>query len=247
MQLTSEQQAFKESYIRARGYWVEFNNGLLIHSPDWLAAYLKYAEAPARFGPMEARLRELIYVAVDASTTHMFKQGLEIHVRAALAAGCTAAELIEVMQIAAMQGLDSVAAGMSLLVEEATTAGVGLPDHPDIGPLLDRYAAIFGDRPAWLQAMVCVAPCYAEALVDLLATAARHGTLSEKERTLIRLALAASPTHLDRGAMRTEIRRALAIGAKPEEIAEVFQLVAHLGIHACVDGVPAIVAAAIRS
>lgn len=238
MELTPEQQAFKDEYIRARGYWVPFNDGLLRYSSEWLSAYLAYAASPAREGPLSPRMRELIYVAVDTSTTHMFAQGLEIHVRAALAVGCTASELIEVMQIATMQGLDSVTAGMAILAEEAT-----LPDG-DAAPILDRYAAVFGDRPDWLAAVARITPGYAEALVALLETADRHGTLSAKERALIRLALAASPTHLDREAMRVEIRRALAAGADVAELTQVFQLVAHLGIHACVDGVPMIVAAA---
>lgn len=238
MELTPEQQAFKDEYIRARGYWVPFNDGLLRYSPEWLKAYLTYAAAPAREGPLSPRMRELIYVAVDTSTTHMFTQGLDIHIRAALGVGCSAGDLIEVMQIATMQGLDSVAAGMAILAEETT-----LPDG-DVSPLLDRYAALFGDRPEWLAAVARIMPDYAEALVTLLATADREGTLSARERAIIRLALAAAPTHLDRGAMRTEIRRALAVGATVEELTQVFQLVAHLGIHACVDGVPLIVAAA---
>lgn len=244
MDLSPEQQAFKDEYIRARGYWVPFNDGLLAYSPEWLAAYLAYAGAPARGGAIDARLRELIYVAVDTSTTHMFAQGLDIHIRAALAVGCTAGELIEVMQIATMQGLDSVAAGMAILADEAGALGIALPDHNIRGELLDRYESVFGDRPDWLAAVARVTPDYAVALVDLLVTADRHGRLPAKDRALIRLALAASPTHLDRDAMRVEVRRALAAGATPEQVATVFQLVAHLGIHACVDGVPLIVAAA---
>ncbi|MES2337398.1 MAG: carboxymuconolactone decarboxylase family protein [Pseudomonadota bacterium] len=244
MDLTPEQQAFKDAYIRSRGYWVPFNDGLLRHSPEWLTAYLAYAGAPARDGPLTPRMRELIYVAVDTSTTHMFTQGLEIHVRAALAVGCTADELIEVMQIATMQGLDSVSAGMAILAEEAADLGIALPDRGDPTPLLDQYEGVFGDRPDWLAAVARATPAYAQALVDLLVVADRHGGLSLCETALIRLALAASPTHLNRDAMRVETRRALRAGATPDEVVQVFQLVAHLGIHACVDGVPAIVAAA---
>jgi alkylhydroperoxidase/carboxymuconolactone decarboxylase family protein YurZ len=44
--------------------------------------------------------------------------------------------------------------------------------------------------------------------------------------------------------MRLHIRRALRQGATAAELLEVMQLVAHLGIHACVIGVPLIVEAA---
>ncbi|GAB3104112.1 hypothetical protein G8770_11365 [Aestuariicella hydrocarbonica] len=244
MQLTDEQQAFKDAYIEARGYWVDFNDGLLKHSPEWLQAYLKYAETPARDGPLSAKLREMIYVAIDASTTHMFTEGMEIHIKLAFKAGCTVGELIEVMQIATMQGFDSVSAGMTILVEEASAAGITLPKHSNGESILDRYELMFGDRPVWLQALARAVPKYTEILVDLLTTADQHSNLPDKDKILIRLALAASPTHLNREAMRTETRRALSAGATSEEIIEVFQLAAHLGIHACVDGVPAITATA---
>ena len=39
-----------------------------------------------------ARERELVYVAVDASTTHLFETGLHVHVGLALRSGCTPAE-----------------------------------------------------------------------------------------------------------------------------------------------------------
>lgn len=243
MELSAEQSAFKEAYIKARGYWVEFNDGLLKYCPEWLEAYLAYADAPSREGPLEPRLREMIYVAIDASTTHLFTQGLGIHVRMALEVGCSAAELIEVMQIATMQGLDSVVAGMPILLEEAESAGIALPDANGTAPLLQRYEALFGDSPDWLEAVCRLFPGYADALCQLLFIADSKGGLSDRERTLIRLALASSPTHLNRPAIRQETRRALQIGVSPAEIAQVFQLAAHLGIHACVDGVPLIVRA----
>lgn len=248
MQLTSEQERFKDAYIKARGYWVEFNDGLLIHSPEWLQTYLKYAETPALVGPLEPKLREMIYVATDASTTHMFTEGLEIHINLAFQAGCTVSQLIEVMQLATMQGLDSVANGMTILIEESRKAGVSLQNHQNseddlTSKMLNDYRKVFGDCPAWLETLACLAPEYTRALINVFTISEEHSSLSDKEKVLIRLALAASPTHLNQDGLRTEIQRALALKIPTDEIIEVFQLVAHLGIHACVDGVPAIVRA----
>jgi hypothetical protein len=39
MNLTEDQQRFKEEYIRERGYWVSFNDGLLAYNPDFLKTY----------------------------------------------------------------------------------------------------------------------------------------------------------------------------------------------------------------
>jgi alkylhydroperoxidase/carboxymuconolactone decarboxylase family protein YurZ len=249
MELTEEQQRFKAEYIRERGYWVSFNDGLLAYSPDFLKTYLSYAGVPARTGPLTPRMCELIYVAIDTSTTHMFAQGLAIHIRRALQCGCTPIELIEVMQLATAQGLDSVAVGVDLLVEEMQAAGIASPQlqmsaTEEMQALKRDYVDRFGDWPQWCERLLRFAPEYFKEMTALLAAPSVTGALDQKTRTLISLALAAAPTHLDRDAMRLHIRRALRQGATAAELLEVMQLVAHLGIHACVIGVPLIVEAA---
>jgi alkylhydroperoxidase/carboxymuconolactone decarboxylase family protein YurZ len=249
MELTEDQQRFKAEYIRERGYWVSFNDGLLAYSPDFLKTYLDYAGVPARTGPLSPRLRELIYVAVDTSTTHMFAQGLAIHIRKALQCGCTLIELIEVMQLATTQGLDSVAVGVDLIVEEMEAAGMVSPQlqtpaTSEMQALKRNYVHEFGDWPEWCERLLRLAPEYFKEMTALLAAPSVTGALDHKTRSLISLALAAAPTPLDRDAMRLHIRRALRQGATAAELLEVMQLVAHLGIHACVIGVPLIVEAA---
>lgn len=239
--LSSEQEKFKDAYIRSRGYWAEFNDGLLRHNPRWLAGHLAYADAVQSEGPLGERARELIFIAVDASTTHLYQQGLEIHISKALAAGCSTTDIIEVLLIAALQGLDSVTAGVAMLVEEA--GPLVSVDLIRSKPILDRFAAVFDARPDWLAVIATLAPRYAQALVDLMELAEDEAQLTPRERVLVRLALSSSPTHLNREAMRGEMRTALKIGVTPREILEVFQLVGLLGLHACVDSIPAVMSA----
>lgn len=242
MRSDEDRAAFKRRYIETRGYWAAFNDGLLEHSPEWLEAYLGYSSCPALTGPLSPRMRELIYVAVDASTTHLFQAGLEVHVGIALKVGCSAGELIEVLQLATMQGLDSVAMGMTILAEELG----GSAEAPTQAGT-DALDAWPGERPAWLPLMASLSPAWVAALANLMVTADRTARLTDMERALIRLALAASPTHLHAAGVRQEVRRALDSGASPAEIAQIFQLVAHLGLHACSEGIPTIVRAAAAS
>jgi alkylhydroperoxidase/carboxymuconolactone decarboxylase family protein YurZ len=249
MELNAAQQQFKEEYIRERGYWVAFNDGLLAYSPEYLATYLRYASVPARVGPLSPRVRELIYVAVDTSTTHMFGEGLAIHIRVALQVGCTPTQLIEVMQLATAQGLDSVSVGIDLIAEELAAAGVTPPalESPlstQAQVLRQNYVDHFGDWPQWCDRLLRLAPEYFQEMTNLLVAPSVTGALDAKTRCLVQLALAASPTHLERDAMRLHIRRSLREGASAAELVEVMQLVAHLGVHACVIGVPLIVEAA---
>lgn len=241
----ARKDAFRDGYRALRGYWAQFNEGLLQHAPDWQVAYLDYSSCPARTGPLSARMRELIYVAVDGSTTHLFQAGLDIHIGLALEAGCTPGELIEVLQLATMQGLDSVAVGMEILSEELDRAGIEAEGcGTGAAAALDRYRRADKRVPQWMAAMARVAPEWVAALDALHETGDRHSQLSQAERAMIKLALASSPTHLAERAIRQSVRECLAAGVGQPEIAQVFQLVAHLGLHACSEGVPAILRAA---
>lgn len=248
MQLTPEQEKFKEDYIRSRGYWVPFNDGLLAYAPDYLKQYLAYASVPAETGPLSAKDRELIYVAVDTSTTHMFGQGLGIHVRAALKVGCSPQELIEVMELATAQGLDSVSVGIGIVIEELVKAGMA--NDTDSRALTaeeaeakEIFSEKFGSWPVWADQLVRRDLAYFRAMTAIMDGPALTGGLDERSKVLVRFALAAAPTHMSKEMMREHARTAIALGVTEAELIEVLQLVAHLGVHACVIGVPEIVTA----
>ena len=111
-ELTPEQETMKAAYIRARGYWKPWTEGLLRFSPNFLNAYARYAGHPAAHGPLSPVMCELIYVALDGSGTHLFVPGLTLHMRLALERGATPLQVIEVLHLATTQGLDGVAMGL---------------------------------------------------------------------------------------------------------------------------------------
>ena len=65
-----------------------------------------------------------------------------------------------------------------------------------------------------------------------------HGTLDAKTKELIAIGLNASVTHMYMPGVRAHIRQALKFGATKDEIMEVFQLVAVLGVHSLTVGLP---------
>lgn len=249
MPLDPRREKLKAEYIAARGYWVAFNDVLLEHSPDFLQAYMDFAVLPARLGPLTERQVELIYVAIDASTTHMFHPGLAVHIAKALEVGATPAELIEVLGVATAQGLASVNQGVGVLVEELAACGspaqeLGTRDTPEQARLRGAYRERFGDFPDFCEPILKLAPEFFAVMLDLLAAPMASGVLGETDRALIDCALAAAPTNLDMPALRLHIRRALRLGATQAELLEVLQLATHLGVHACVVGVPLVAEAA---
>ncbi|MCQ4159022.1 carboxymuconolactone decarboxylase family protein [Roseomonas sp. GC11] len=244
--LTPAQEAMKAEYIRARGYWRPWTEGLLRLSPNFLTAYARYAGHPAAQGPLSPAMCELVYVALDGSATHLFESGLRLHVALALERGATPLQVVETLHLATAQGLDGLAMGVTLLAEELAAAGQAPPPVPPDAlrqALKARYLALFGDWPAFCDALLGLDPEFFAVMLDLLACREAGEGLDDKARCLLSLALSACFTALDREATRRQIRRALGLGASAAEILQVLQMTAHLGVHACAAGVPALMEA----
>jgi alkylhydroperoxidase/carboxymuconolactone decarboxylase family protein YurZ len=67
------------------------------------------------------KFKELVYFAIDASTTHLHEPGMRLHARNALAFGASVSDLVEVAQLAATIGGQSFALGLPILNEVLST------------------------------------------------------------------------------------------------------------------------------
>lgn len=248
MGLTPEQQRLKDAYIRARGYWTPWTEGILRFNPQFLDAYARYGGYPAAHGPLSPLMCELLYVALDASSTHLFESGLLLHMRLAFRHGATPAQVMEVLTLATAQGLGGTQVGVEILADELAAAGVAVPElewalTPVQTALKDAWTARFGDWPRVCEVLLRLDQGYFALVLELLAAAPEPGAgLDERSRILIALALDACFTGLNPPGMRRNIRRALAAGIGWQDILQVLQMTAHLGVHACALGVPALVA-----
>lgn len=106
--LTERQLQIRENFRSSRGYWSEMNETLLRVDPEWFTAYTAYSSHPWIHGTLSAKVRELIYIAIDLSTTHLFDTGVRPHVDNALRYGATVEEIIEVLALTASIGIASV-------------------------------------------------------------------------------------------------------------------------------------------
>jgi alkylhydroperoxidase/carboxymuconolactone decarboxylase family protein YurZ len=68
----------------------------------------------------------------------------------------------------------------------------------------------------------------------------RTGSLEPKVKEFIYIAIDSATTHLNEPGLRVHLRNALKHGATREEIMEVYELVAVLGMHTLTLGVPAL-------
>lgn len=241
-----EKAALKQRIIDARGYWSPFHDGLLELSPTYLEAYLAYQDAPARSGTVSARMIEFIYIAVDASVTHLYTTGLARHVARALELGATKAEVLEVIQLTMLTSHFSHEIGFAALADEMKARGIG-GDSPADDEVVRRtkqaFAAATGAWPEAADTMFEVAQHLVQPYLAYASIPWKGGPLPAKDKALILLAVCASPTTRHASGVRENVRRALDHGATPSEIADVIHLASAISIHTCTAAIPAITGA----
>jgi alkylhydroperoxidase/carboxymuconolactone decarboxylase family protein YurZ len=118
VELTGQQRELRERFVSERGYWNQFWEGLLSLDQEFFEAYLNFSAVPWRKGVLEPKIRELIYTAIDASTTHLYEPGLRQHIRNALGYGATKEEIMEVLELTSVLGIHTCTLGVPVLMEE---------------------------------------------------------------------------------------------------------------------------------
>jgi alkylhydroperoxidase/carboxymuconolactone decarboxylase family protein YurZ len=116
--LSPQQRAVREGYLEARGFWNPAWDGMLKLAPDFTEGHIKMGDATRAAGPLEPKVKEFIWIAVDSSTTHLFESGVRNHMTAALKFGATVEEIVEVLELTCDLGVQSVTFGISILLEE---------------------------------------------------------------------------------------------------------------------------------
>jgi alkylhydroperoxidase/carboxymuconolactone decarboxylase family protein YurZ len=86
--------------------------------PDFLEAYLAFRSVPQSQGPLEQKYKELILIAINAATTHLYGPGVRRHIQNALKAGATMPEILETIQLTTVMGIHSCNLAIPILMEE---------------------------------------------------------------------------------------------------------------------------------
>ena len=86
--------------------------------PDFLEAYLAFRSVPQSQGPLQQKYKELILIAINAATTHLYGPGVRRHIQNALKAGATMPEILETIQLTTVMGIHSCNLAIPILMEE---------------------------------------------------------------------------------------------------------------------------------
>ena len=103
---------------RATGDWNPTWDLLQDLDPDYLEAFLGFRAVPQRKGPLEQKYKEMIFIAINAATTHLHGPGVRRHIQNALRAGATKAEILEVIELTTIMGIHSMTLAAPILQEE---------------------------------------------------------------------------------------------------------------------------------
>jgi alkylhydroperoxidase/carboxymuconolactone decarboxylase family protein YurZ len=115
--LDERQERLKAEFTRNRGYWHQFWEGILEVAPDLFEAYLEFSSVPWKTGTLEPKVKEMIYVAFDASATHLYVPGIKLHLRNAVRLGASVEELTEVLSIVSVVGIHAATTAAPILAE----------------------------------------------------------------------------------------------------------------------------------
>jgi alkylhydroperoxidase/carboxymuconolactone decarboxylase family protein YurZ len=189
-------------------------------------------------GTLSPKEIQLIAVGLSAAVTNMDGTALRRHVRAALHAGASRQEILEVLKMAAMLSLHSMSLGAPILIEEAAAANK--PLEPQTGvptPASDKMKAIGQWNDAW-DPFARLDPLWTDQFIAAGTGFYTNGVLTPKFVELISIAFDAAITHMYAPGTRRHIKAALALGASAGEIMDVLKLCVSQGANALELGVP---------
>ncbi len=104
--------------MREKGMWNDAWDPFFALDPGWTDAFMAAGVGVYAGGVIDPKLAELLSIAFDASITHMYAPGTRRHIRAALSHGATVAEIMEVLKLCVVQGVQAANMALPILADE---------------------------------------------------------------------------------------------------------------------------------
>lgn len=120
--LDERREHLKADFITKRGYWHASWEPLLQLDPGFFEAYLNFSSLPWLKGVLKPKVKELVYCAFDAATTHLYAPGLKVHMHNAVRYGATPAEIMEVLELASLMGVHGPFMATPILQKELSSS-----------------------------------------------------------------------------------------------------------------------------
>ena len=104
--------------MRAIGQWNTAWDPFFELDPLWTDQFFAFGASLYQGNVFTQKEIELFSIALDASYTHMYAPGTRRHIKTALKLGATMEEIMEVLKLCVVQGVEACNLGLSILSEE---------------------------------------------------------------------------------------------------------------------------------
>jgi alkylhydroperoxidase/carboxymuconolactone decarboxylase family protein YurZ len=195
-------------------------------------------------GHLPARMKELVLLAMHATSTAMNVAAIRRHIDRALRAGATEAEILDVLITIVAVANHALYTTVPILAEEMESAGIKLdPSTLEEREFQSTKEEFIASRGFWntdREQLARMMPDYYRSLSKISTETWKSGALTAKEREFVCIGIDCTVTHIYEPGLRRHIRMALGHGATREEICEIFQLAALLGLEGYAVGADAL-------
>ena len=110
--------------MKAIGKWNEEWDSLLFFSPVWTEQYMASVIDLYALNVFSPKQVELLCLAFDASNTNLNGPGTRYHIKNAMKAGATLEEIVEVLKLCVIQGVQACNLSVPILAEELERVGL---------------------------------------------------------------------------------------------------------------------------
>ncbi|WP_404287690.1 carboxymuconolactone decarboxylase family protein [Glutamicibacter arilaitensis] len=226
----------RERFEATHGFWNSDLGNLLELDPRYFESYDRLLQVTNTRGFLTPVQRELICISVNAQVTYLNSTATEHHIRQAIHAGASTAQIAETIQLAASLGTHSMLVGMPVAHEVFQELGVAatVSEDPADGYCRELKAKFIRNRKYWSESwdtVLAYSPEYFEAYLELSSIPWERGPLDEFMKELIYIAIDVATTHLFVPGIRTHVKKAIEYGASPDQVVDVMTLASNIGIH----------------
>ena len=233
--------AIKADYEQTTGEWDDKVAAVLELDPEFLATYTTLTGVAGRVGALPEKIQHLVRLAVAANSTHLYVPAIRGHIRRALDAGATTAEVMETLECCATLGIHSMNIGVPILVDVLEKAGIRT-GAAELTEYQERLKAEFTEKRGYWHSfwneILELAPEFFDAYTEFSSVPWVSGTLEPKVKEFMYIAFDTAATHLYTSGLRLHIENAVGYGATAAELIEVMEIAATLGIHGVFEAAP---------
>jgi alkylhydroperoxidase/carboxymuconolactone decarboxylase family protein YurZ len=104
--------------MKVMGHWSDEWDSLLFLDPVWTDEYMNMLTALYAESVFSHKEQELLLIAFDAAYVHIYGSGTRRHIKNAFKAGATVDEVMQVLKLGVVQGMQGCTLGVSILAEE---------------------------------------------------------------------------------------------------------------------------------